>query len=358
MQKHLAAMLSATLSLLAARADARSDQYTPSGDSVRWHRRSVPFVIDPSAYDAQSMPEPAAVMARAWSAWSPVRDTPAFEVQAGRLGPIGYDPVRRENNVSGVTVFRAAFPNPLTHPVLAVTILSRDESTGEILDADILVDAQHNRFAGLDARGMMGVAGAPNDWQNVLTHEAGHALGLSEDPMAPTATMFPTSPPGEVAKRDLDSEDLASAGRAYSTTIEFNDGTYPSPGCGARVVPWRAHQPRNGLGFALAGLAFLGLAAWRARGRRMSILAGGFLLVAGAPGAVMQQPHTARVTRVDTRMEGGLVITRAEVVVDGARRVVERPGGRHHGIVQQVFDTPGAEVLEEGMTVDASSLGL
>lgn len=348
------ATLAAVFALAApTTARARSDQYTPGGAPIRWHRASLPFVIDPSATDA-ALPRPVDVLGRAVGAWRGIGHAPTYELVAGSLGPPGYDPVRRENNVSGIAVYRSGFPVRLERPVLAITLVTRDNATGEILDADVLVDAWRNRYAALGPEGISGDRNAPNDWQNVLTHEIGHTLGLVEDPAHATATMFPSSLPGEVGKRDLDEADRASIAGAYAVAMNGTGPVYPGGCGGARVAPLR----RGGAGLAFIALAFLGAAAWRARRRGGYAFAacGGIFLVLAVPTPQPEPARVAEVRRVDTRIEGGVFVTRAVVVEDGRERAVEVPGGRMGDLVQQVFDAPSGEALTPGARVDANAL--
>jgi hypothetical protein len=276
------ALLSAALTLLApAFGHARSDQYTPSGEPVRWHRAALPFVIDASATDAATLPRPVDMLGRASAAWRGIANAPRFDLVAGALGPPGYDPVRRQNNVSGVAVYRNGFPVRLDRPVLAITLVTRDNATGEILDADVLVDAWRNRYADLGPAGIGGAAGV-NDWQNVITHELGHALGLVEDMQHPAATMYPSSVAGETAKRDLEPEDRASIAGAYATAIDGSGPVYPAGCGGAHIAPV---STRAGPGLALVALSLLAVAAWRARRRGAFAFAacGGMFLVLAVP---------------------------------------------------------------------------
>jgi hypothetical protein len=110
--------------------------------------------------------------------------------------------------------------------VIAFTSVSFVAGTGEILEADMEINA-------IDSGGTSGFLmtcsdTAPDtDIENVVTHEAGHLLGLAhacEDtsthpaaidftlagcPGNTNPTMFPTSPPGETSKRSLEPDDIA-----------------------------------------------------------------------------------------------------------------------------------------------------
>jgi hypothetical protein len=82
---------------------------------------------------------------------------------------------------------------------LALTYTRISSRTGEIIEADIAINAQHHVFS---------QDGNPQDYdlQNVITHEIGHALGLDhlDDP---DATMYARIDPGETKKRDLNTTD-------------------------------------------------------------------------------------------------------------------------------------------------------
>lgn len=53
------------------------------------------------------------------------------------------------------------------------------------------------------------------DLQNAMTHEVGHVLGLDHNTLMADATMFPTTPRGELAKRDLHADDEDGARYLY-----------------------------------------------------------------------------------------------------------------------------------------------
>jgi hypothetical protein len=93
-----------------------------------------------------------------------------------------------------------------------LTLVWHDPDTGEILDADIQINMN---------RGALTLCGEQCadpmlqvDLQNVLTHEAGHFLGLahSDDPIA---TMYGDADEGETIKRSLEVDDVGGMCEIY-----------------------------------------------------------------------------------------------------------------------------------------------
>jgi hypothetical protein len=93
---------------------------------------------------------------------------------------------------------------------IAVTVVSPNPETGEILDADILMNGQYFNFA---------ILSNPNDTvadvQNTLTHEIGHLIGFNHETTISEATMFPNANPGELSKRDLHPDDMDGLCQVY-----------------------------------------------------------------------------------------------------------------------------------------------
>ena len=94
--------------------------------------------------------------------------------------------------------------------VLALSSVTFDRTTGKIVDADI-------EFNTADFRYTSNVSAATSaiDYENTLTHELGHVLGLdhTEDE---EATMYPSAPNHEVKKRTLEQDDIDGICHTYS----------------------------------------------------------------------------------------------------------------------------------------------
>jgi len=140
---------------------------------------------------------------------------------------------RPEFNSVGKNVNTIAFLDPWKDPCLdddgdpyderafAVTIVWYNTSTGEIFDADMMINDQ--QFSGGRAGGPYadcpedGCDGSDADLRGIVTHEAGHFIGIGHcnpkdenDPNDPCvmATMFSRADRNAVAKRSLAPDDI------------------------------------------------------------------------------------------------------------------------------------------------------
>ncbi|WP_141323257.1 myxosortase-dependent metalloprotease, MXAN_2677/MXAN_2678 family [Myxococcus sp. AB025B] len=89
---------------------------------------------------------------------------------------------------------------------LAITLTTYDKRSGIIYDSDISFNASRYFFTAVDgppctAQGQGNCVAT--DVQNTATHEIGHFIGLDHTRVT-GSTMFPSAPPGEVSKRDID----------------------------------------------------------------------------------------------------------------------------------------------------------
>lgn len=162
--------------------------------------------------------------------------------------------------------------------VIALTTVSYVDGTGEIVDADIELNAWAGTgpsppgyyFTCVDPPAPTctapGDAGCITmDVQNTVTHEAGHVLGLGHSTVS-TATMYASAPIGETSKRTLAPDDVAGICAIYPagapTSVCFGSGQVDPR------QPSSCEQP-SGCGCGTAGAeGWLGLAAlllWRRR---------------------------------------------------------------------------------------------
>ena len=131
---------------------------------------------------------------------------------------------------------------PVSSLVVALTVLTYDRNSGEIRDADVLLDDATHHFCVAPA-----CAGERYDLQSTLTHECGHVLGLDHSADV-ESTMFAGADPGESKKRTLESDDTMGVCTAYRTTCNACADPTVHSGCQAGSIG-------NGWGLLLLLLA-------------------------------------------------------------------------------------------------------
>lgn len=108
---------------------------------------------------------------------------------------------------ANILVFRdAEWPHP-SKSTLALTTVTYNLDNGEIYDADMELNSATVAFSVSDTT-------ITYDLQSVVTHEAGHFLGISHSSLS-AATMRPDYIPGSLDLRDLDADDVAAICAAY-----------------------------------------------------------------------------------------------------------------------------------------------
>jgi hypothetical protein len=138
--------------------------------------------------------------------------------------------------------------------VLALTSLTYDTNTGEIVDGDLEFNDAEFIFS-------LNPSASQVDLLNTAAHEAGHFLGIDHS-TKPSATMFGKAPLGEIKKRDLHSDDIDGYCALYGPggLFPFKDKGVRSESCSATT--------KRGASTGALWLVFgclLGLSVGRAR---------------------------------------------------------------------------------------------
>ncbi len=127
---------------------------------------------------------------------------------------------KKTSNGNYVSVITKAADWPYGSGVFALTVLTYNTCSGEIVDGDILLDDASHQFCVTSCN-----AGTQH-LRNTLTHEVGHLLGLDHSDL-PQATMYYSAPSGEVQKLTLHGDDLQGICQTYA------NGCGPNHSCAA-----------------------------------------------------------------------------------------------------------------------------
>jgi len=131
--------------LAASDADAFEAKRTSGGLPVHWEAANVTFEIDPSV--AQAVAGGFDAVAEALGAWSGQSGAPTLTVTVA-------DGKARPGNDGHNVIFFAAGGYAEAGNALAITVLSYDEITGAIVDADIIINGNHSFAVVADASGL------------------------------------------------------------------------------------------------------------------------------------------------------------------------------------------------------------
>jgi hypothetical protein len=296
-------------------------RHTADGKAIRWRARATTVYID-SSVDRLG-PEARDAVRKAFGTWVD-SDAP---LPALTFGTVDRAEARLKSDGKNTVVFA-----PITieghEKDLAITITYSDEKTGNVVEADIVINAAYS-FAfldrpveasrdgagrahdgpnaasearadpnergdgGQDETGGDGSATAPRittasnvrasensscvvrasepscsrdvyDVENVLSHEVGHFFGLGEEMSDTSATMYLCTNRCETHKRELTIVDRAAVAWLYAKEPAVQDDE--SVGCGgAQLV--KKGMPHYLLSFTLVALALVAV-RWSGRARR------------------------------------------------------------------------------------------
>jgi hypothetical protein len=159
------------------------------------------------------------------------------------------------------TVSYARITAPGHEHDLAITMTYSEEKSGEIVEADIVLNSLYpigvlranpqnwhrdgerdsTRSDG-NSKSLMAAESEDcqnrYDVQNVTTHEAGHFFGLGEDPVERGATMFQTIDQCETHKRALSATDVSALAPLYTGSADSEDSGTPRA-CSFGTAPAR-----------------------------------------------------------------------------------------------------------------------
>lgn len=330
-------------SLPAAAYELRVDS---AGDVVRW-KKPLELVIDEASITAWGVPN--AVEAIQEAIATVKKATPGLEVSArvGKAKAIGFDlnsPATNQNDVVVLTDW------PYMGDALAVTLVTVNARTDEIIDADIAFNATGRPFAVIPKdKAMTSV----DDVQNTFTHELGHALGLMHNKEDRRVVMYPGSTPGEVSKRVLATDDEQALLALYD-----------APAVSPDTAPMQAAGCSSTSESSITALLLIGVvllfarrpAAALARPRRSSRHFGVTLALVGATATGTAQAQSlegasavaiAKVSATSVQFINGRVFTTLTITTTECLKGrcasytrIQVPGGKVGDIEQAIIEHP------------------
>ena len=198
--------------------------------------KDVPLAVATTVIDA------------AFASWNDITCASGSKVgiAVSNLGPVECSEVRYNTNGpnQNLIVFRDdTWPYSDPNNTLGLTTVTFNADTGEIYDADMEINATGGNLSTSNTVPSNGF-----DLLSVVTHEAGHFLGLAHATSS-QATMFASYKPGTSALRTLSPDDTAGLCEIYpSTTERAVDQTVAASGVLAADACEPA--PRHGFGSA------------------------------------------------------------------------------------------------------------
>jgi hypothetical protein len=214
-------------------APAAGDDCDTTGMSLVWRRSCMTFSVAARSSSEPALDRVRRVVDESFATWMDVvcdGDPIGLDLrQTVQLGEC----LEPEYNLDGPNANTIAFiedwdDRELPSDAFGLTIVHHNRESGEIYDADMLINETIGELAicsGACPSGRL-------DMQNVITHEAGHFLGLGHS-SEPNATMSAHASLGEVEKRDLHADDRAGLCSIYGQ----------SPGA---MCEHADHAPDNG----------------------------------------------------------------------------------------------------------------
>jgi matrixin len=259
---------------------------------IWWGNACVSYDIHKSASSQIPYADAARIIDSAFAKWTgtacPIDSTNAgpVSIKASNLGAVDCDLVQYNSDQGNqhVIVFRNPWNHNDANNTLGLTTVTFDADTGEIYDADMEINDSVHLSAG-DV-----VAPGADDFESIVTHEAGHFFGLAHSG-DPSATMFAHYTPGSTTMRRLTPDDVAGLCSIYPPDgTRSVDPTVASSGAvgaakcdatprhgfqsqcaqplkhGCAVASSEPHGD-SGAGAIVATLAWLGVAGARRRAR-------------------------------------------------------------------------------------------
>jgi len=198
-------------------------QATDCGRELYWAQDCIGFSVNEAASSHVDLATAESLMQQAFDAWTHApcaHGTPSIKVS--NLGSVSCDQkiYNQKGGNTNLVVFRDEnWPYTTKGNTLALTTVTYNLDSGAIFDADLEVNGTINLTIGDNQ--------IDYDLLSILTHEAGHMLGIAHSKTT-AATMYIQYVPGGTGLRTLDQDDVDAICAAYPPGEE-NGTCDPTP---------------------------------------------------------------------------------------------------------------------------------
>jgi len=204
-----------TTAAVPANYDPSKNGCITSGLVLYWRGQCVTYAVNENAAGTIGFADATRVIDEAFATWTSAVCPSSNEklgLSVTDLGAVTCDEVRYNPGSpnQNLIVFRQdKWPYNDSSNTLGLTTITFNAENGEIFDADMEINATGKNLTITDDVPANGF-----DLLSVVTHEAGHFMGLAHA-TSPTATMFASYKPGTKNLRTLTADDIAGVCAIY-----------------------------------------------------------------------------------------------------------------------------------------------
>jgi MYXO-CTERM domain-containing protein len=186
-------------------------QASDCGKPLYWPNPCTEWSLAKAASNQVSFAVMEGILKQAFATWTNAAcsaGTPSIVVTEGEPTDCTKHEYNQELGNANLIAFRdTMWPYEGSANTLALTTVTYALESGEIYDADMELNSADNQFT-------TGDNGVQFDLLSIVTHEAGHFLGLAHTP-DPTATMYPNYIPHSTNLRHLAADDIGGICAIY-----------------------------------------------------------------------------------------------------------------------------------------------
>lgn len=243
------------------------EQCIMSGSPVQWPDRDVLYTFNQALLPDMDDATTRRIFKQAFGAWADVScgGLPIDLAIAQDPGTTSVSAADHTDNVN-VVVYRTPSEwrrlHPLSERAFALTQVWYRTDNGDVVGADMELNGSLGTYRECPADGCE--PGTEVDLGNVITHEAGHFLGMAHSDVS-GSTMYCDAEPWQTDKRTLAEDDIEGVCSVYGGSAVGGVGSPSSKpsggGGGCQAAPVGSPAPGLGAGLLLA------LAGWLRRRR-------------------------------------------------------------------------------------------